>query len=193
MPTGKKGFIPTANYFDRKYNRWTPSYLISMSIGQGEILTTPIQMANMIAIIANRGYYYTPHTVRNKELHDFGRFDTQHIIDIQLEHFETVIKGMEMVVSDEILGSANNINQIPVPIFGKTGTVQNQSGNDHSVFVAFSPKKNPTIAIAVIVENAGWGAKTAAPIAALMIEKYINKTISNLDIERSIINKKVNN
>ena len=99
---------------------------------------------------------------------------------------------IKMVVKDKNLGSAYNINQFSLPIFGKTGTVQNPRGEDHSLFIAFSPKENPEIAIAVIVENAGWGSVTAAPIAALMIEKYVKKSISQKDIENYILTKKLN-
>ena len=191
LPTGKKGFVPDLEYFNSRYRNWGPTYILSMSIGQGELLTTPIQLANMTASIANKGYYYTPHIVRNQDLLDSNRFAIKHLIPIKEEYFEIVINAMQMVVEDKKIGSAYNIKSPMVTICGKTGTVQNPHGKDHSVFIAFAPKENPKIALAVVVENAGWGSEWAAPIAGLMIEKYLVDSISKPYIENYIINRKL--
>jgi penicillin-binding protein 2 len=150
---------------------------MSCGIGQGELQLTTLQMANLAACIANRGYWYPPHLI--KEFKDGTpipeRFYEKHQIEIDRRHFETVVEGMSECV---IRGTAR-IAQVPgVAVCGKTGTSQNPHGDDHSVFFAFAPKDNPQIAIAVYVENAGWGASYAAPIAGLMIEKMLNDTIS---------------
>jgi penicillin-binding protein 2 len=177
------GTIPSAEYYDGYHgqNRWRALTVISLAIGQGEIGTTPLQMANMTAAIANRGYYYTPHIV--KGIGGGGTIDSKfrekHYIDIDSANFEKIIAGMEGAVSG-VPGATARIAAIPgIDVCGKTGTAQNPHGDDHSVFIAFAPKENPKIAIAVYVENAGFGATYAAPIASLMMEKYLNGTISN--------------
>lgn len=148
-----------------------------MAIGQGELGVTPLQMANFVAAIANRGYYYSPHVV--KEIENSGidsRFKERHDVGISAEHFEPVIKGMEMSVA---MSASGTLIRVPgVVMCGKTGTVQNNHGSDHSVFTAFAPKDNPKIAISVYVENGVWGARYAAPIASLLVEKYLNDSIS---------------
>ena len=143
-----------------------------MAIGEGEIGTTPLQMANLTAAIANRGYYYTPHIVKSvgAEGKINTRFTTKHVISIDSANFEEIIRGMEEAVNS---GTARIAALKDIIVCGKTGTVQNPHGKDHSVFIAFAPKENPKIAIAVYVENAGFGATYAAPIAGLMIEKYL--------------------
>jgi penicillin-binding protein 2 len=183
------GFIPSPSYYDRYYgkNRWKALTVISLSIGQGEIGTTPLQMANMTAAIANRGYFYTPHIVKKVGLNTpvNPRFTTKHKINIDSANFEKVILGMEDVVNSGGTGSAAALKGIIV--CGKTGTAQNPHGDAHSVFVAFAPKNNPKIAIAVYVENAGAGATYAAPVASLMIEKYIRGEISDKVLEQKIL------
>lgn len=150
--------------------------IISLSIGQGEILLTPLQMANVAAIIANRGYYYTPHLV--KHIDGFSdtawnrRFQTPHYTGIEPRHFVPVIQGMELVT--QVGGTARGAGIDSVVVCAKTGTAQNPHGKDHSLFIAFAPKDDPQIAIAVIVENAGFGATYAAPIASLMMERYLH-------------------
>lgn len=168
-----KGNIPTPEFYDKMHNnKWGFSRIISLSIGQGEILITPLQMANVISAIANRGYYYTPHAIR--EVDDKPaipeKFKTKHKIKIAPEYFEAVVDGMEQTL---ISGTAARTGIEGIDICGKTGTVQNPHGKNHAVFMCFAPKKNPKIAIACIVENAGYGATWAAPVATLMIEKYI--------------------
>jgi penicillin-binding protein 2 len=160
-----------------------------MAIGQGEIGTTPLQMANMTAAIANRGYYYTPHIVRGigRERAINPRFTAKHVIDIDSANFEKIIVGMEGAVNGAPGGTAGIARIRDIIVCGKTGTAQNPHGKDHSVFIAFAPKDNPKIAIAVYVENAGFGSTYAAPVASLMIEKYLRDTISNKAMEKRIL------
>ena len=174
-----RGSIPGSSYYDKLYKgSWSSLTVISLSIGQGEILTTPIQMANMTAAIANKGHYFTPHVLKAVENDTIpSRFKTSHDTHIDSIHFNPVIKGMEGAVWSDY-GATARIARIPgIRICGKTGTAQNPHGEDHSIFVAFAPKENPQIAIAVYVENSGFGGTYAAPIASLMIEKYLNKEI----------------
>lgn len=176
-----KGNIPEVSYYDRYFgqNKWNSMTIRSLAIGQGEILVTPLQLANMAATIANRGYYITPHIV--KAVQDTDRvfrelkFEKK-ITTIAPEHFNTVIDGMQAVIDETRLSQSVHMDSIVV--CGKTGTVQNPHGADHSAFVAFAPRNNPKIAIAVFIQNAGFGATYAAPIAGLMLEKYLNDSIS---------------
>ncbi len=183
------GLIPSPAYFDKYYgkNRWKALTIISMAIGQGEVETTPLQMANMAAAIANRGYYYVPHivkTIGGGEQID-QRYLTKHFISISPENFETIIQGMEQAVNGEAGATARIAALKDITVCGKTGTAQNTQGpKDHSVFVAFAPKDDPKIAIAVYVENAGFGATYAAPVASLMIEKYLKGAITNKAMEQ---------
>jgi penicillin-binding protein 2 len=181
------GFIPSPEYYDRYYgkNRWRAMTIISMAIGQGEVGTTPLQLANMTAAIANRGHYYTPHIVKaitNKQID--SKFTTRHDVHIDRENFETIVEGMEDVV---INGTARSAAIKDIIVCGKTGTAQNPHGKDHSVFIAFAPKDNPKIAIAVLVENAGYGATYAAPIASLMMEKFIRGEVTNKAMEKRML------
>jgi penicillin-binding protein 2 len=182
------GMIPSAAYFDGYHgkNKWKALTVISMAIGQGEIVTTPIQMVNMTAAIANRGYYFTPHVVKSVgiERRIDQRFTTRHTISIDSTNFEQIILGMEAAVKG---GTATSAALNDIIVCGKTGTVQNPQGKDHSVFVAFAPKSDPRIAIAVYVENAGFGATYAAPIASLMIEKYLKREITNKALEKRML------
>ena len=185
------GFIPPASYYDRFHgkNRWKALTVISLAIGQGEIGTTPLQMANMTAAIANRGFYYTPHIVKavGHEGKIDPKFTLKHTINIDTAHFESVILGMEGAVGG-MAGATARVAAIKgIAVCGKTGTAQNPHGKDHSVFIAFAPKDDPKIAIAVYVENAGFGATYAAPVASLMIEKYLRDSISNKAMEQRIL------
>jgi penicillin-binding protein 2 len=188
------GFIPSPEYFDKYYgkNRWKALTVISMGIGQGEVGTTPLQMANMTAAIANRGYFYTPHVVKSIGTDHYidKRFTTKHNIDIDTANFEQIVLGMEEAVKS---GTAAEVKLKDIIICGKTGTAQNPHGANHSVFIAFAPKDNPKIAIAVYVENAGFGATYAAPIASLMIEKYLKGEISNKALEQRILEMNLHN
>ncbi len=179
MEYEKGGNVPASLYYDALYgkNRWRATTVISLSIGQGELLATPLQMANTMAAIANRGFYKTPHILRGHYIND----TTYRVINyrknntlIEAEFFSPVINGMYDVVKE---GTASWLYKKELSICGKTGTAENPHGDDHSLFVAFAPKEDPQIAIAVIVENAGYGSDYAAPIATLMIEKYLNDSI----------------
>ena len=186
------GFIPAVSYYDRFYgkNRWKALTVISMAIGQGEIGTTPLQMANMTAAIANRGYYYSPHIV--KSIGHEGRINKRvtkkHVISIDSVNFEEIILGMDAAVNGGAGKTAGVAALKDIIVCGKTGTAQNPHGKEHSVFVAFAPKDDPKIAIMVFVENAGFGATFAAPIASLMIEKYLKGEISDKVQEQSMLN-----
>lgn len=170
----KPGNVPTAEYFHKIHgkNRWSYIRVISLAIGQGELLLTPVQMANLAAIIANRGFFYTPHFARQID----GKKDIpvafmqKHETGISDFHFTTIVEAMRSVVSG---GTAYGAQIKDIDICGKTGTVQNPHGENHSMFIAFAPMNNPKIAIATVVENAGYGSIWAAPISTLMIEKYM--------------------
>lgn len=181
LSSEKKGNIPEVAYYDKYFgqSKWTSMTIRSLSIGQGEIEVTVLQLANMVATIANRGHYITPHMVKSiqdtnrvfREL-EYERKET----GIEKENFEIVIEGMQAVLEETRLSQSIRIDS--VIICGKTGTVQNPHGADHSAFVAFAPKNNPRIAIAVFIQNAGFGATYAAPIAGLVMEKYLNDSIA---------------
>jgi len=185
----KTGIVKKPEYFDKLHNgRWNGYTIVSMGIGQGELGTTPIQIANMVATIANRGYYIIPHAVKDIEGQQIDkRFRTKNYIGISPSYFNVAVEGMRMSVT----GGTSRIADIPgFEVCGKTGTAQNPTGTkkDHSVFVAFAPKDNPKIAIAVYVENAGFGATYAAPIASLMIEKYLKDSVTRKPLEDRIVN-----
>ena len=189
----KGGNIPNSKYYDRMYghNRWAFSTIYSLSIGQGEILVAPIQMANLAAIIANRGYYYTPHFI--KQIDDGSTaIDSIYMIrnntTIDSKHFDVAIEGMQAVV-EEVGGTARRAKIDSITVCGKTGTAENPHGEDHSIFIAFAPKEQPKIAIAVYVENAGFGGTWAAPIASLMMEKYLTGKIKYPEKEKRILDK----
>jgi penicillin-binding protein 2 len=186
----RPGLIPDAKYYDKWYghHRWAFSTIRSISIGQGEVMLTPLQMANIAAIIANRGWHYTPHFV--KAIGDKGpleQFRTKHYSKVDAIHYETIVEGMRRVVH-EPGGTGRRARLKDIVVCGKTGTVQNPHGEDHSVFVAFAPMNKPKIAIAVFIENAkGGGGLWAAPTAGLMIEKYLTGKITEIDREKSIL------
>jgi penicillin-binding protein 2 len=178
FPNALEGDLPTEEYYNKIYGkgRWSPMTIRSMAIGQGELGATPLQMANVAAVVANRGYYFPPHLVREIENDTVSSLlKVKHYSKISPETFVPIIEGMEQVVK------GNMSSRVAVPgvvMCGKTGTVQNPHGIDHSVFTAFAPKDNPKIAIFVYVENSGYGSTYAAPMAGLMVERYLNDTIS---------------
>jgi penicillin-binding protein 2 len=183
------GFIPSPSYYDRYHgkNRWKALTIISMAIGQGEVGTTPLQMANMTAAIANRGYFYTPHIVKSvgADRAIAKEFVTKHRISIDSANFEKIVLGMEAAVTG---GTAQIAAIKDIIVCGKTGTAQNTHGRkDHSIFIAFAPKDDPKIAIAVYVENAGFGSTYAAPVASLMMEKYIKGEVTNKALEKRML------
>jgi penicillin-binding protein 2 len=192
LPTGKRGKAPTSKTYKRIYPNggWRSTAIVSNAIGQGEVLMTPIQLANMMAAVANRGYYYTPHIIKKIEKEKIDKkFTTKHVTTVDHKYFEPVVSGLFDVYN---LGTAHALRVEGIDICGKTGTAENYAKidgkrvklQDHSIFVAFAPKDNPKIAIAVLVENGYWGARWAGPIASLMIEKYIRGKISRVDLEK---------
>lgn len=179
FPNALKGDLPTEEMYNKIYgkSRWSPLTIRSLAIGQGELGATPLQMANVAAIVANRGYYYPPHLVREIENDTVSQsLKEKKYSKISPETFEPIITGMEQVVKGNM---ASRVGVPGVIMCGKTGTVENNQGSDHSVFTAFAPKDNPKIAIFVYVENGVWGSRYAAPMAGLMVEKYLNDTISS--------------
>ena len=193
-PTGKPGFIPTSAYYNSWYNNsWKAVTTISNSIGQGEILTTPIQLANFAATIANRGWYITPHFVKEIENDSINiNYMKKNKTLINKEHFEPVIQGMINVVEK---GTATNSIIRNIKIAGKTGTAENfvkingikKQLTDHSIFIGFAPANDPKIAVCVFIENGYWGSRWAAPISSLIIEKYINGKIERNWLEKYIL------
>ena len=180
MPSEGKGNVPTAAHYDKVYRSgsWRSSTVVSLAIGQGELLTTPLQMANIECTIANRGFYYKPHLIKaigGREVVK-DEYKVKNYVGVDSQYFEPVINGMQAVVDH---GTAA-LSKIPgIIMCGKTGTAQNPHGEDHSVFVAFAPRDNPKIAIAVVVENSGEGSKWAAPIASFIVEKYLKDSITS--------------
>lgn len=182
IPGEKAGTMPTAERYDRLHgkNRWKSISIISLSIGQGEIGCTPLHLANLAATIANRGWFYTPHLQKDTpETPIDERFKERHYTMVDTTYFQEIVKGMEMAVNNLGGGATATIARIPgVVACGKTGTAQNPHGDDHSVFITFAPKDDPKIAVVAYVENGGFGASWAAPIASLLVEKYLNGDIS---------------
>jgi len=185
------GLVPSPEYFDRYHgkNGWKALTIISMAIGQGELETTPLQMANMTAAIANRGYYYIPHIVKSigTDGKPDGKYVTKRTVSIDSANFEFIVRGMEEAVNGAEGATARIAALKDIIVCGKTGTAQNPHGKDHSVFVAFAPKDDPKIAIAVYVENAGFGATYAAPVASLMMEKYLTGEVTNKYSEQRML------
>lgn len=177
----QRGFIPNPAYYDKMYKgHWSGLRIIHTAIGQGEVLLTPIQLANLAATIANRGYFYTPHIVKKIEDHELDSiYRTPRYTTINPEYYEYVVQGMRGAVIGSPYGATCRRANIPgIEVCGKTGTAQNSRGKDHSIFMGFAPMNKPKIAISVYVENAGYGATWAVPIGALLIEQYLNGTIA---------------
>jgi len=197
LPVGSKGFIPDSKFYNRYYGKgkWYASFTVSNGIGQGEILTTPIQLANITAAIANKGFYYTPHVIKKIDKDNIGidsYFFEKKQTGIDSVYFDKIINGMAEVYKN---GTARYSQLQDIELCGKTGTSENKiriDGKiiklpDHSIFIAFGPKENPKIAVSVFVENGGYGATIAAPIATLMIEKYLKGKISRTDLLNRIL------
>ena len=189
FPAELSGSIPTSKTYNRVYRRggWNSTTVISLSIGQGEILATPMHLANLCATIANRGYYYIPHIIKASEGVEIeDRFYEKQFTKVDPVHFPKLIKGMWRAVNSAPgTGGTAAIAQVEsLDICGKTGTAQNPRGADNSVFICFAPMDNPQIAIAAYVENGGFGASYAAPIASLMVEKYLKGEVSRKELEK---------
>jgi penicillin-binding protein 2 len=187
----KKGILPNVDYYNSVYKgekMWKFSNIYSISIGEGEIVVSPLKMANLAAIIANRGWYIPPHVVKGvglqKSIDPF--YKTPVKVGVDSKYFNVVIDGMEDAVTH---GTVEADGRIPdIKMVGKTGTSQNQKGKDHSIFIAFAPRDNPKIAIAVFVENAGFGGSAAAPIASLVVEKYLKRKVDRKAVETKFLN-----
>ena len=197
FPSELGGNIPTSNFYDKVYGKkgWKFPTIVSLSIGQGEIGATPLQIANLAATMANRGYYYIPHIVKDSDNVEIDpKYRERHYTKVDTMHFHTAVEGMYMAVNGG--GSAGGTAfraAIPgLQVCGKTGTAQNPHGADNSVFICFAPKDNPKIAVAAYVENAGFGATWALPVASLMLEKYINGEIcpERKDMEEKMLTTK---
>ena len=186
------GYVPNREFYDKRYRKsWNALTLLSLSIGQGELGCTPLQMANLAAIVANRGYYYIPHIVREVEGQDSldTRFYQRQYTKVDPKHFEHIVDGMWRGVNKD--GTCQGAYLRGYDVCGKTGTAQNSKGEDHSTFISFAPRKDPKIAIAVYVEHGGFGAATAVPIASLIEEKYLTDTICRPELVKYVKNKKI--
>ncbi|MFT5568271.1 MAG: penicillin-binding protein 2, partial [Cyclobacteriaceae bacterium] len=185
IPNENSGQIPSLRTYDGIYgeNRWKFSNIYSLSIGQGEILVTPLQMANLGALLANKGSYITPHVVKSIDGKPVNNI-AEHRVDIDSRHFPIVLDGMKQVIE---IGSGRRAFISDIEICGKTSTVQNPHGEDHSGFMGFAPMSDPKIAIAVYVENAGWGGRAAASTASLVMEKYIRGSITKTWTENYVL------
>lgn len=195
LPYGQKGFIPTSEHYKKVYPNggWKSTAIVSNSIGQGEVVMTPMQLANVMCAVANEGYYYTPHIIKKIENKEIDKsFIQKRQTTIDKQHFRPVIEGLAEVYKS---GTARRLQIPEIDICGKTGTVENFATvngertklTDHSVFLAFAPKENPKIVIAVFIENGGFGATWAGPIASLMIEKYLKGEITRTDLEKRML------
>ena len=194
-PTGRKGFIPNSDYYNRWYNKsWRAPTTISNSIGQGEVLTTPIQLANFAAIIANKGWYIPPHFVKEIENDSINlNYIEKRETLIDQKHYDPIIKGMVDVIEK---GTAQNSKIKGISFAGKTGTAENfikingkrKQLTDHSIFIGFAPADDPKIAICVFIENGYWGTRWAAPISSLIAEKYLKGKVDRKWLEKYIIN-----
>jgi penicillin-binding protein 2 len=186
----KGGFIPHVDFYNARYgkHRWAYTTIYSISIGQGEVLVIPLQMANFTAIIANRGYFYSPHFIRG--IGQVGnvpeKYKKKNMTMVRDDFFEPLIEAMRAVV-EEPGGTARSAKIPGITVCGKTGTAQNPQGEDHSVFIAFAPMDKPKIAISVYVENAGFGGTWAAPIASLMMEKYLTGSVTDTVKEKRMM------
>ncbi len=181
IPSENRGFIPNPAFYNKAFRteKWKPVSIISISIGQGEILATPLQIANLAATIANRGYYYSPHVV--KAIQDTiipDTFNIQHHTMVESRHYDWIVKGMRAAVTGGTVTRTGNLDPEGITLCGKTGTAQNPHGVDHSVFMGFAPMDDPKIAVCCYVENGGFGATFGVPIGTLVIEKYLNGKIS---------------
>lgn len=190
LPNIKSGNVPNVAFYNRWYgaHRWAFSTIYSVSIGEGEMLVIPLQMANLASIFANRGYYYTPHLIKSIGSDSVKRkeFLVKHDTKVDSKYFDPVIEAMSKVVNEQG-GTARRARMDSVEVCGKTGTVQNDPWPDHSVFIAFAPRENPKIAIAAYVEYSDFGGTWAAPITSLMMEKYLTDSIARPEKEQRIL------
>jgi penicillin-binding protein 2 len=188
LPSALRGNVPTVDHYDKVFgkNHWHAGTIASLGIGQGEMEVTPLQLANEAALIANRGYYYVPHVI--KAMGDGQgaekKYTIRHYVPVDEKYFAIIVEGMGDVVEE---GTAAASSIPGVVMCGKTGTAQNPDGRNNSLFIAFAPKDHPKIAISVVIERGGFGADWAAPIASLLVEKYLTDTIKRKDIEQRML------
>lgn len=191
LPSEQRGFIPNSKYYTKAFKRtnWSAPNVISIAIGQGEVTATPLQVANLSATIANRGYYHAPHVVREiKDTPLDTSLTNKRVVPIDRNYYESIVRGMAMAVTGGTCRGANIGEDFA--ICGKTGTAENPHGRDHSIFMGFGPKEKPKVAIAVLIENGGFGATYAVPIGRLMLQKYLRGKVPDSDkyIEDRIVN-----
>jgi len=193
LPSESRGFIPNKEYYNKAFrtDKWKPVSIISISIGQGEITATPLQIANLAATIANRGHYYIPHVIKHidglEQIPD--TFLHPHRTLIDRKHYDLIVEGMRQAAVMGTVRQAGNLDSEGIVLCGKTGTAQNPHGKDHSVFMGFAPMEEPKIAVCCYVQNGGFGATYGVPIGSLVIEKYLNGSISQRrkDLERKML------
>lgn len=192
FPNEISGYVPPRRFYDRiHHSRWNALTVLSLAIGQGELLCSTLQLANLAATIANRGYFYTPHTVSMIGCDSIGEeYRTRHYTKVERQHFESVIKGMWRAVNVD--GTCRTANLAGFDVCGKTGTSQNPKGDDHSTFVSFAPRNNPKIAIAAYIEHGRSGAEAAVPIASLIEELYLTDTVKRPELVNYVKNLKLN-
>jgi penicillin-binding protein 2 len=188
LPSAKGGRVPNVAYYDKRYGKeaWAFSTIFSLSIGQGEVEVVPMQMANLAAIFANRGWYIDPHIVTAVGSPDSLTHWEKHKTMVDDHWYDLIVEGMRRVVQEEG-GTARSARLKDIEICGKTGTAQNPHGKDHAVFICFAPKDDPKIAMAVYVENSGFGGTWAAPIASLLIEQYLTDSVSRPEVEKRML------
>lgn len=189
-----KGNVPSSEFYDKRYRgSWNALTVISLSIGQGEMGATPLQMANLAATVANRGYYYIPHVVRSIEGQDSldSRFYHKNYTVVDSRHFDPIVEGMYKAVHEP--GGTGQVARVAgLDICGKTGTAQNPHGADHSTFMCFAPRNNPKISVSVYIEHGRFGATIAAPIASLIVEQYLTDTIKRADLHQRVLETQIN-
>ena len=193
LPGEKRGYIPNSKVYDKIYRgRWNSSTIISIAIGQGEILATPLQICNLAATVANQGYFITPHVVKDIQGSSLDSIYTEkRYTGVDTKYYSYIAQGMRGAVAGSDYGATCRGANLPdIEVCGKTGTAENPHGKDHSIFMGYAPYKEPKVAIAVFVENAGFGATYAVPIGRLMIEKYLRGNIlpESESIEEYIVN-----
>lgn len=194
LPGEKRGFIPNKEYYNKAFHtdKWKPVSIISISIGQGEINATPLQIANLAATIANRGYYYVPHVIKHIDGYEQipDTFLHRHYTKIDTKHYDLIVEGMHQAAIKGTVRHAGNLEPEGIVLCGKTGTAQNPHGKDHSVFMGFAPLEEPKIAVCCYVQNGGFGAVFGVPIGSLVIEKYLNGRISDRrkPVEQNMLN-----
>ena len=190
----RKGFVPNSDYYNKIYGfkNWKSSTVISLAIGQGELLATPLQLCNIACIIANKGHYISPHIAKKIENQNLNKDRLKNTINFNKDYFDIIEKGMRSAFTNKKMGSCQHIEMPNLQQCGKTGTTQNPHGEDHSMFIGYAPLEKPQIAISVIVEEGGWGAQWAAPIASLLMEKYLNGYVLRKELSEYICKTKIN-